>query len=90
MTKWYQWLYLALFCIAEMIVSCFKSFESKNYAAIFMGIMSGLMVVLGIVQFICEKKGEQGIKIFKYIRNIVILLLVVFVGYLIVDLVFLG
>lgn len=84
MKKWYQWLYFVLFMVVNLMLEDFQYFKNPNVIAIYYGVMIGIMIILSVLQYVCDQKGEKGRKVFRYVINIVILLLVVFLGCLIV------
>lgn len=73
MKKWYYWLWLAGIWLIAAIANCI---EGRNvvYPIAVVVIFSSL----ALSQFICEKHGEKGKKIFKLICVGVILLCIVF------------
>lgn len=85
MPKWYQWLFFALSLVVSCILEDFRYFKNPTFVAVYYGTMIGIMIALSILQYICDKKGKKGEKVFTRIRNIVILLLAIFLGYLIIT-----
>lgn len=72
MKKWYQWLFLSLgFCVGGAL-SCL---DGRSIVASF--IPAIVMALLAIVQFFCEKKGEKGKGVIKYISISAMALLVI-------------
>ena len=77
MKRWYQWFYLSLGFAAGGILSyC----NGKSITPSLMSV--AVFLILGLIQFLCEKKGEKGKKVFKYISVAVIILLVLWVLFL--------
>ena len=72
MKKWYQWFYLAIGFAIGGIVNYFD--DRQTIAPV---IQVGIAVALGFIQFFCERKGETGKKVFKYISIVMLILLVI-------------
>ena len=78
MKKWYQWFYLALgFAAGGML----NHFDGRSFAPSFLPVTISL--ILALIQFLCEKKGEKGKKVLKYLSVAVIILLLLWVLFLI-------
>jgi len=80
MKKWYQWLYLSI---------CFAAGGVLNYldgrqiiAAV---VQVSITVLMAFLQRFCDKKGEKGKKVFKYISIGIILLLVLWLLFLVLG-----
>ena len=80
MKAWYQWFYLSL-CYA--VGGVINYYNNKPIISAIVGIC--IPAVLAFVQFFCDKKGEKGKKIFRYISIGVIIFLIVWVVYLIIS-----
>ena len=74
MKRWYHWLWLAGIWLIAAIANCI---EGRNvvYPIAVMVIFS----TLALCQFTCDKYGEKGKKIFKFICIGVILLCIMFI-----------
>ena len=70
--QWYHWFLMA---ICWVIAGIFNYFDGKNIVAAIIGTL--LFIALGITQLLCEKHGEKGKKVFRYICIGTIVLLVV-------------
>lgn len=71
MKKWYQWFFLSIilgFC------GVLNYLDGKSIIAAI--IQVPVTAILGIAQFICQKKGEAGKKAFGYISSAAIALLI--------------
>lgn len=72
MKKWYQWFYLSLgFALGGIL----NYFDGRRITAAVLQV--SITLILGIIQFFCDKRGEQGRAVFKYIAVAGIILLVV-------------
>lgn len=71
MKRWYLWFVLAGI---QVIGGIINYFDGKQIIASV--IAAGLFVFMGVTQFICERKGEKGKKVFRYISIGVIIALV--------------
>lgn len=80
MKKWYQWFYLSLGFAAGGILNYF---DGRSITPSLISV--GIFLTLAIIQFLCEKKGEKGKKVFKYISVAVIILLVLWLLFLFWD-----
>ena len=78
MKKWYWWLYLALGFAISGIAGYFAG--RSVLAAVF---PAGCMALMGLLQFVCDKKGEKGKKAFQYISIAAIVLLAAWLIYLV-------
>ena len=80
MKNWYQWFYLSLgFAIGGLL----NYFEGKRISAAV--IQVSITMILGFIQFFCEKQGKQGKKVFTYISIAAIVLLVIMLIYLVLS-----
>lgn len=80
MKQWYQWFYLALCFAVAGTVSCFE--RGWSFARFIPVILT---VALAFAQLICDKRGDNGKRIFKFITFGLIIIFVVIYTYLIVD-----
>ena len=80
MKKWYQWLYLSLCFTIAGIVSCI---ERKGTVINLIPI--GITDFLALIQLICNRKGEKGIKIYRVVSISMIAILIICAVYLIFD-----
>ena len=80
MKKWYQWFYLSLGFAAGGILNYL---DGKSITPSLISV--AIPLILGLIQFFCEKKGEKGKKVFKYISIAVIILLVLWMLFLFWD-----
>ena len=80
MKKWYQWFYLSLAFAAGGILNYI---DGRRVTASV--IQVGITLILGIIQLLCENKGEAGKKAFQYISIAAIALLVLWILLLIRD-----
>ena len=80
MKAWYQWLYLSL-CYA--VGGVINYYNNRPIISAIVGVC--ITAVLAFVQLFCDKKGEKGKKIFRYISFGVIFFLIVWVVYLIIS-----
>lgn len=62
MTKWYYWLWLAGIWVLGAIMNYF---EGRIITSTI--IPMAVFLILALCQFICDKHGKKGKKIFKYI-----------------------
>lgn len=62
MKRWYLWFILAGI---QVIGGIINYFDGKTIIGSLIGV--GIFSFMGITQFICERKGEKGKKIFRYI-----------------------
>lgn len=81
MKKWYQWFYLSLGFVVGGIINYL---DNKQIVAAV--IQVGITVTLGFIQFLCDKKGEKGKKVFNYISIAAIVLIIVWLIYLVFSL----
>ncbi len=80
MKKWYQWFYLSLGFAVGGIVNYLDG--RQIIAAV---IQVGITLTLGFIQFLCDKKGEKGKKVFNYISIAAIVLLIIWLIYLLLS-----
>ena len=80
MKAWYQWFYLSL-CYA--VGGVINYYYNKQIISAIVGVC--ITAVLAFVQLFCDKKGEKGKKIFRYISIGAIIFLIVWLGYLIIS-----
>ena len=71
MKKWYHWLFLALIFALGGVLNFVT--ERQIIASV---IQVCITVALGFIQLLCERKGENGKKIFGYITTAALLLLI--------------
>ena len=80
MKKWYWWLVLALiFAVCGAI----NYFNGKGIAGAVIQVI--ITSVLAVAQFLCDKKGEKGKKVFRYICMAAIAVIVICLIYIIVG-----
>ena len=80
MKKWYQWFYLSIvFAIGGII----NYFDGRQIIAVIVQV--SITVVFGFIQFLCDRKGEKGKKVFKYISIAAIILLIIWMIYLVLS-----
>jgi len=80
MKKWYQWFYLSiLFAIGGII----NYFDGRQIIAAIVQV--SITVVFGFIQFFCDRNGEKGKKVFKYISIAAIILLIMWIIYLVLS-----
>ena len=80
MKKWYQWFYLSIvFAIGGII----NYFDGRQIIAAIVQV--SITVVFGFIQFLCDRKGEKGKKVFKYISIAAIILLIIWMIYLVLS-----
>ncbi len=72
--KWYYWLIFALIWIIAGVVNYF---DGRDNYFLFQIV---IFLALAPCQYICDKYGEKGKKVFKYICIGVIVLCVVYLG----------
>ena len=70
--QWYHWFLMA---ICWVIAGIINYFDGKSIVAAIIGTL--LFTALGITQLLCEKHGEKGKKVFRYICIGTLVLLVV-------------
>ena len=81
MKKWYQWFYLSLgFAVGGIL----NYIDGRQMTASV--IQVGITLTLAFIQFLCEKKGEKGKKVFNYISMAAIVLLIIWLIYLLLNL----
>ena len=81
MKKWYQWFYLSVgFAIGGIL----NYFDGRQIVASI--IQVSITVILGFIQFLCDKKGAKGKKVFNHISIAAIILLFVWIIYLLISL----
>ena len=80
MKAWYQWFYLSL-CYG--VGGVINYYHNKRIISAIVGVC--LTATLAFVQFFCDKKGEKGKKVFRYIGIGVIIILIIWVVYLIIS-----
>ena len=61
-SKWYHWFLISLCWVVGGIINYFDGKDNT-----LMAIGTAVFIALGITQFICEKHGEKGKKVFRYI-----------------------
>lgn len=81
MKKWYQWFYLSL---AFAFGGILNHFSGRSWIAAV--IQVSITVILGLIQFFCDRKGEKGRKAFRYISMVTAVLLALWLVYLLWDL----
>ena len=80
MKKWYQWFYLSIvFAIGGII----NYFDGRQIIATIVQV--SITVVFGFIQFLYDRKGEKGKKVFKYISIAAIILLIIWMIYLVLS-----
>ena len=80
MKKWYQWFYLSLgFAVGGIL----NYFDGKRIIGAIISV--SITLILGFIQFLCDKKGEKGKKAFKYLSIAVIILLIVWIIYIVLS-----
>ena len=62
MKRWYLWFVLSGI---QVIGGIINYFDGKTIIGSLIGV--GIFSFMGITQFICERKGEKGKKVFRYI-----------------------
>lgn len=80
MKAWYQWFYLSLCYTVGGVINYHYN---KQIISAIVGVC--ITVVLAFVQLFCDKKGEKGKKIFRYISIGAIIFLIVWIVYLIIS-----
>ena len=80
MKAWYQWFYLSL-CYA--VGGVINYYYNKQIISAIVGVC--ITAVLAFVQLFCDKKGEKGKKIFRYISIGAIIFLIAWLVYLIIS-----
>lgn len=83
MKKWYLWLGLTLIFAIGGIINYFDGKSIKGSI-----IQVCITVVLALIQFVCDRYGEKGKKTFKYIEIAVVALIVIWLLYLIFNMLF--
>jgi len=78
MKKWYQWLYMTFIFTVGGIVNYIDG--RQIIASV---IQVGITLTLAFTQFLCDKNGEKGKKVFDYINIVAIGLLVIWIMYLV-------
>ena len=78
MKRWYQWFYLSLGFAAAGILNYL---DGKRIASAVMQV--SIAAILGLIQFLCDKKEEKGKKVFKYLSIAAVILLIVWMIYLV-------
>ena len=71
-SKWYHWILISLCWVVGGIINYY---DGKNIVAAIIGTL--LFIALGIAQLLCEKHGEKGKKMFRYISIGVLVLEIV-------------
>lgn len=80
MKKWYQWFYLSLgFAVGGVL----NYLDGRQIVAAV--IQVSITLTLGFIQFLCDKNGEKGKKVFNYISIVTIVLLVIWLIYLVLG-----
>lgn len=80
MRKWYLWLLLAgVFAIGGLL----NYWEGRSITAAIIQVI--VTVLMAVVQYFCDKKGEKGKKVFQYISASVMVLLVIWLLALILS-----
>lgn len=80
MKKWYQWIYLSLGFALGGIINYFDG--RQTIAAV---IQVCVTLALAFIQFFCDKNGEKGRLVFRYISIAVIVLLVSWLVYTVIS-----
>jgi len=80
MKKWYQWFYLS---IAFAVGGFINYLDGKGITSLV--IQVGITIVLAFIQFLCDKKGEKGKKAFHLISISIILFLIGWIIYLLIN-----
>ena len=70
--KWYHWFLISLCWVIGAIINYFDGKEN-----ILMVIGTAFFIAVGITQFVCEKFGEKGKKVFRYIIIGILIFMVV-------------
>lgn len=77
MKKWYQWFYLSIvFAIGGVI----NYYDGRQMIAAIVQV--SITVVFGFLQLLCDRRGEKGKQVMKYISIAAAILLVVWILYL--------
>lgn len=79
MKAWYQWLYLSL---CYVVIGVINYFDGKQIISAIVAVC--MSAVLAFAQFFCDRKGEKGKRIFRYISIGTIIILIVWIVYLII------
>lgn len=80
MKKWYYWLGLAGIWVLGSIMNYF---EGRRITSTIIPL--AIFLILALCQFICDKHGEKGARIFKYVCIGGVLMCIVFVLVLIFN-----
>lgn len=72
MKKWYFWLILALIWALGGVINYF---DGRSIASAL--VLVPILMFLGFAQLLCEKHGEQGKRVFRYITTTMLVLLIV-------------
>jgi len=82
MKKWYQWFYLSIgFAVGGIL----NYIDGRQIIASV--IQVGITSTLAFIQFLCDRKGEKGKKVFNYISIAAIVLLIIWLLYLVFSIV---
>lgn len=80
MQKWYYWLFLtAGFGLGGIV----NYFDGRSIASSV--IQGSVTIFLAITQLLCERKGEAGKKVFRYICAVTVVSLILWVAYLYIQ-----
>lgn len=80
MKKWYIWLILALIFALDGVQQFISGGNVLSRV-----IQVVIAVVLAITQYICDKKGERGVRVFKYICMVLTIIIVTVLLFLIIK-----
>lgn len=78
MKMWYQWFYLSLVYAFGGIINYLENKQIVGSV-----ILVGITLTLGFIQFLCDKKGAKGKKVFNYISIVAIVLEIIWLIYLV-------
>ena len=81
MKKWYLWLIVALICAVGGVINYF---DARSIASSI--VLVSIYTFIGFAQLICDKKGETGQKVFRYISTVVLVLTILAVLILLIVL----
>ncbi len=80
MKKWYYWIFPSLgFALGAM----WSNLDGTRGATAFIPAIG--MAILALIQFFCDRKGEKGKKVFRYISIAAIVLLTAWLIFLVVN-----
>ena len=81
MKKWYLWLIVALICAVGGVINYLGGRSIVNSI-----VLVSIYAFIGFAQLVCDKKGEQGQRVFRYISTGVLALTILAVLILLIIL----